>query len=203
MGGKPFDLISEQFYWALDFFLKNGRAAVYPIYKGTYERTGDLDGPTRIPYKGHEHAHKEYLIKWVKDFRRTLDYLESRPDFDSEKIAFYGLSWGAVTGTIIPAVEARIGLNILYSGGFRDSAALPEAEGLNYISRITVPTLMFNGRHDTTFPLETHVRPAFELLGTSEPDKKLLLYETDHNIPIREVIKESLAWLDHYFGPVN
>jgi hypothetical protein len=29
------------------------------------------------------------------------------------------------------------------------------------------------------------------------------LYETDHYVPINEIIKETLAWLDKYLGPVN
>jgi hypothetical protein len=43
----------------------------------------------------------------------------------------------------------------------------------------------------------------FDLLGTPEKDKKLIVYETDHIIPMKELIKESLTWLDHYFGPVE
>jgi hypothetical protein len=29
------------------------------------------------------------------------------------------------------------------------------------------------------------------------------LYDTDHFIPRRELIQESLAWFDKYLGPVN
>jgi hypothetical protein len=42
-----------------------------------------------------------------------------------------------------------------------------------------------------------------DLLGTPEKDKKLIVYETDHLIPINELIRESLNWLDCYFGPVK
>jgi hypothetical protein len=42
-----------------------------------------------------------------------------------------------------------------------------------------------------------------DLLGTPDEDKDLILYETDH-IPLRtEYIKETLAWLDKYLGPVG
>jgi len=43
----------------------------------------------------------------------------------------------------------------------------------------------------------------FDLLGTPEEDKRLVLYDTDHYIPRNGLIKESLDWLDRYLGPVE
>lgn len=56
---------------------------------------------------------------------------------------------------------------------------------------------------DMELPLETSVKPFYNLLGTSEKDKRLILYETDHNLSLNEVVKESLNWLDRYLGPVK
>jgi hypothetical protein len=36
------------------------------------------------------HAYTEYLVQMVKDFRRTVDYLETRKEIDSRKLAFSG-----------------------------------------------------------------------------------------------------------------
>jgi dienelactone hydrolase len=211
--------------FTLDFFLKSGRAVVRPVYKGTYERTGDMNWDKCSPAEEYRYAYTGYLVTWVKDLSRCIDYLQTRHEFDPQKIAFFGFSWGAELGTIIPAVEPRIKANILCLGGFRDTSAELEAQAINYISHITVPTLMLNGRFDMTFPVETAVRPAYNLLGTPEKDKKLeiyetnsikgfsttiwcpeknkklVIYETDHYVPKKDVRKESLEWLDHYFGP--
>jgi len=65
------------------------------------------------------------------------------------------------------------------------------------------PTLMLNGRYDTINPLETQIKPMFDLLGTPATNKKLVLYETDHIPPVNEMIRETLAWLDRYLGPVK
>jgi dienelactone hydrolase len=203
IGGKPSSQGLPEFSFCLDFFVKNGRAVVYPIYKGTYERTGDLNKDKSWPTEEYRHAYTEWLVKWVKDFRRCLDYLETRPDFDHQRIAFLGFSWGGQLGMIIPAVEPRPKANILFLGGFNPRAALPEAHGVNYISRIRIPTLMLNGKYDVIFPLETNVCPAFKLLGAPEKDKKLVVYDTDHYVPKKELIKESLDWLDRYFGRVK
>jgi hypothetical protein len=48
---------------------------------------------------------------------------------------------------------------------------------------------------------ETAQKPMFDLLGAR--DKKMVVDEADH-IPTTVVyIRETLAWLDHYLGPVN
>jgi dienelactone hydrolase len=184
--------------WFLDFILKSGRAVMYPVYKGTYERN---DGQ----YKGvrrKSHTYTEYLIKLVKDFSRSIDYLETRPDIDTAKLGFHGHSWGGRLGAIIPAVEERLKVSILNTGGF-GLEAFPEADEFNYISRVKIPVLMLNGKYDFTFPLETAVKPMFDLLGTPEEHKVLKIYETDHFVPKNEMIKETLNWLDKYFGPIN
>ncbi|MFQ5771873.1 MAG: hypothetical protein ACE5HX_15165 [bacterium] len=55
----------------------------------------------------NSHSYTEYLIQVVKDFKRSIDYLETRPDIDSKKIAYYGMSWGGMLGAIIPAEDNR------------------------------------------------------------------------------------------------
>lgn len=138
----------------------------------------------------------------VKDFKRCIDYLETRQDINSGKVAYYGMSWGGVLGAIIPAVEDRIKASILLPGGLVDRVR-PEVHPFNYVTRVKTPTLMLNGRYDSIFQYETVIKPMFDLLGTPDEHKKLMLYETDHIPPRIEYIKESLAWLDKYLGPVN
>jgi hypothetical protein len=43
----------------------------------------------------------------------------------------------------------------------------------------------------------------FDMLGSPEEDKVLKLYDTDHIPPKNEFVKETLAWLDKYLGPVE
>ncbi len=182
----------------VDFLIKNGRAVLFPVYKGTFERG---DGAL-APIHGGDDSYQfvQYLNYVVKDFRRGLDYLETRQDIDMNRIAYYGMSWGGWLGTIIPAVEDRLSANIILSGGFTGRGR-PEVNQINYIPRVKVPTLMINGMYDSIFPYETSIKPMFELLGT--PEKELKLYETDHIPPRNEFIKETLDWLDEYLGPVR
>ena len=61
---------------------------------------------------------------------------------------------------------------------------------------------MLNGKFDIRPPEKT-IKPMYDLLGTPATDKQLKLYETDHTPPRNELIKETLAWLDRYLGPVQ
>ncbi|HBE41578.1 MAG TPA: hypothetical protein DDW27_10320 [Bacteroidales bacterium] len=187
-------LIKGNWKWNLDFILKSGRAVMYPEYYRTFERK---DGP--LPMEGHKLT--EWLIKACKDFRRSIDYLETRSDIDTNKLGFYGISWGGSMGWI-PAIEGRLKLNILIIGGF-NGALLPEVHAINYLSRVKIPTLMLNGRYDYRYNIDINVEPFFDLLGTPSEHKRLKVYNTDHYVPKDEMIREVLAWCDKYLGPVK
>ena len=109
------------------------------------------------------------------------------------------------TGRPHPAVEERLKASVMLAGGFDfiNPRPLPEANDINYVTRVKVPTLMINGEYDSFLPYETAIKPMFDLLGTPDEHKELKLYETDHIPPRIEFIKEILAWLDKYLGPVN
>jgi formylglycine-generating enzyme required for sulfatase activity/dienelactone hydrolase/predicted Ser/Thr protein kinase len=185
----------------LAFIVKNGRAVLYPVYKGTFER-GDKNTMEVLEFNLDSHQHTEIFIQVVKDFKRCIDYLETRPDIDGRKLAYYGMSWGGVYGAIIPAVEERLKASVLVAGGFSGNAR-PEADQINYVTRVKIPTLMLNGKYDTILQRETSSKPMFDLLGTPAQDKQQKFYETDHIPPVNEFIKETLAWLDRYLGPVK
>jgi eukaryotic-like serine/threonine-protein kinase len=184
----------------LRFLVQGGRAVMFPVYKGTFERGSDE--LLRIHTGDTTHQYSSYCAKVVKDLRRSLDYLETRPEIDRDKLAYFGWCWGGYYGTIICAVEDRLKASVLKNAGFWDFSR-PEANEFNYVTRVRIPTLMLNGKYDPVFPLETAVRPFYDLIGTPPKDKKLLLYETDHYIPENEFIRETLDWLDRYLGPAR
>jgi eukaryotic-like serine/threonine-protein kinase len=62
---------------------------------------------------------------------------------------------------------------------------------------------MLDGRFDFIFPIATSQEPMFLLLGTPKDKKRRVVYDTGHDIPLIEMIKETLDWLDRYLGPVK
>lgn len=53
----------------------------------------------------------------VNDTRRLIDFLQTQPEFDPERIYLTGASYGAITGTVILAKEKRIKAGALVVGG--------------------------------------------------------------------------------------
>jgi len=186
----------DQLGMPLEFALKNGRAVAFPVLKGTFERR------KRELLSWSTLAGRDLAIQQVKDLRRSIDYLETRADIDSDALAFYGFSWGGRIGGIALAVEPRLKVGILNQAGLQH-LDIPETSAINYLPRVKVPVLQFNGRYDTDFRFETSAKPFFELLGTPVVDKKHVVEPTGHFVPQRVVVGETLNWLDKYLGPPN
>jgi pimeloyl-ACP methyl ester carboxylesterase len=179
--------------------MKSGRALVLPIYKSTFERQDGL----HLSLPDESVAYKDHVVMWAKDVSRTIDYLETRKDMRADRVAYLGVSWGGFLGVVMPAVEKRIRVVVLNVGGMRMEKALPEADQINYLPRVTQPVLILNGENDNYFPVETAQKPLYRLLGTPLADKKMFVYPSGHLVPRVEFMKETLAWLDEYLGPAQ
>lgn len=175
----------------IDFLLRSGRAVLYPVYKGTYERRGSVSGKDRV-------------IAWSKDFGRSIDYLETRQDIDRTRLAFYGFSLGGIWGPVLTAIDGRIKASVQLGGGFLQGEFPPEGDPFHFAPRAKEPVLMIVGRHDFVRPVETCQMPMFRLLGAPAKDKRIVLIDTGHAVYLSPaVIKEILDWLDRYLGPVQ
>jgi dienelactone hydrolase len=175
------------------FLVRSGRAVLFPVYQQTYERHREVpEGPN---------YDRELFTQRTQDARRALDYLETRPDIDRTRLAFYSLSMGADMGPLVGAVEDRFRTLVLVAGGL-DEGLPPEVDALNFAPRVRVPVLMINGRYDFGAPFETNQVPLFRLLGSPEKDKKHVVLDSGHAPPWPDVVRETLDWLDHYLGPV-
>jgi len=188
------------FYVFMAPLVKTGRAVIYPVYKGTFERRDE--STAKINWAETSHHHSRYVIQLVKDFKRCVDYCKIRKDLNHNKIAYYGLSWGGLLGPIISAVEERLITAITVAGGLWGNGR-PEVNQVNYISHVKIPFLMLNGKYDSVFPYETSIKPMYDLLGTPDKHKKLILYETDHVPPRNELTRDAVTWLDNYLGEVR
>ena len=180
-----------------EFLVRSGRAVLFPIYKNTYER--------RIPgWRWSPTARRDVLLQWSKDLGRSLDYLATRSDVDSERVAFYGFSLGAVYGPVFVAVEPRLRAALLLGGGIHPSPYLPEVDPLNFAPRVRVPTLMLTGRDDFVRPVATHQEPLLRLLGTPDEQKRIAQFDGGHTpSDINAIVREANAWLDRWLGPVT
>jgi len=181
--------------------IQSGRAVIVPFYKGTYDRR--LEKAT-FPPEGLQS--RNLYIQRSQDLRRSIDYVETRSEIDTEKIAYVGLAWGGQMGPVMIAPEKRIKTGILLLGGICGCQRHPASDPANFAPRVKIPILMLNGREDSLFPCETSQQPLFNLLGTPAPDKRHVIFPGEHNIPWeyrKQYHQEISKWLDRYLGPVE
>ncbi|HVG36070.1 MAG TPA: SUMF1/EgtB/PvdO family nonheme iron enzyme, partial [Pyrinomonadaceae bacterium] len=178
--------------------IKSGRAVFGVVLKGFLERDQPKDykpsPPTKIEYV-------EETAQLIGDVRRGLDYLETREDIDSGRIAYFGPS-SANFKLIVPALDMRYRTVIFMGAGLRGymTQMIPAANPINFVGRIRAPKLLLQGRYDEAAPLKTEAEPLFKLLR--EP-KRLTVFEGGH-IPSPQIFVPTLNnWLDETLGPVR
>jgi pimeloyl-ACP methyl ester carboxylesterase len=170
---------------------------VYPIWQGTYERF-------RAPFDLADAVRTQQ--EWVQrrfDLGRTLDYLETRSDIETDKFGFIGISFGSSWATPLIAVEPRLKVAILVAAGLPQPAPRPSFDPVHFLPRIRVPVLMINGRFDPLFPVDISQQPMYDLLGTPPENKKLVILDTGHVMPRADLLRASSGWLDEHLGRVR
>ncbi len=181
----------------IDYVIRSGRAVLYPVYKGTYERALPESAQATTTT-----AFRERLFQDSKDLGRSLDYLETRADIAGNKIGYLGVSGGAAQGVIFTAVENRFKVVIFLDGGFEDKRPLPGTDQVDFAPRVRAPVLMVSGKYD--FVLEGK-DALLRMFGTPPADKEAVTLETAHDVSEQraDLVRVVIAWLDKYLGKVH
>ena len=147
----------------------------------------------------------------VTDGRWAADYLETRSDIDSTKVACMGYSLGSYIGCILTDVEGRInglvmnvgGTNLeaedyikatygmviwyLYAGGYFPTTHAPDINPR--------PAWMLNGMHDTVV-LPSDSQALYD--GLQQP-KRITWYDSGHSLPTPRATDEAVGYLQILF----
>jgi dienelactone hydrolase len=199
--------VDENYLSAFDFIVRSGRVVVQPIFKGTFDRDDanfsiTYDRLWGTPESSKSTWYRDLTIEWLQELSRTIDYLEIREDTNTDRLGFYGFSWGGWIAPIVLVVEEqRIDAAVLNVGGLDDVYQfLPEVDTFNFVTRVRSPVLMINGEYDTDYPFETAQKPMFDLLSTEPEHKKFYVTPAAHYVPRDVLIRETLNWFDLYLG---
>jgi serine/threonine protein kinase/dienelactone hydrolase len=182
-----------------DYVVQSGRAVVYPVYQDTYERRLQYSLPL-----GSQNI--QLTTDRYKDAARTLDYLATRRDIDTSKLAYLGVSMGSAEGVIYSTLlQNRLKTAVFLDGGYFLNPPQPGTDEAEFAPRMKKPVLMVNGRYDYVFSLELSQNPLFTMLGTPKKDKEHVILESPHDVTEQrpQLVKAVLDWLDRYLGPVN
>ncbi len=179
----------------IDFVIQSGRAVLYPVYKGTYERQQPnvMKTPT---------MERDEVIQQSKDLGRSIDFLDTRSDIDHKRMAYMGVSMAASWGVVFTALETRFRAVIFLDGGFFEGNPLPGIDQADFAPRLKAPVIMIGGKYDW-FQLGRD--SMLRMFGTPPADKKAVLLDTAHNVSEQrsDLVREVVAWLDKYLGKVN
>ena len=135
-------------------------------------------------------------IQAVTDQRRGIDFLFSRPEVDTTKVALMGGSMGGYFGTFVAGLESRFTTVVLTVTGTSSVGATDDAlhrfrHILNFAPRVSAPVLMVNATGDG--------RPFGEELYNAMPEpKQQIWYESEHYLPPREYNEDILNWLHEH-----
>lgn len=186
---------------------------------------GERSKPGRAILEYNINDTVQNIRQQVIDTRRGADYLATRTDIvDMNRLGYFGISMGSLTGAPATAVDTRFKAVVLADGAadfstvFKKSE-LPEfkeivqkikdsgytieqafttlrpVDPLFYVSHISPrPVLLINGKFDEIFPKE-----AMQALhDAAVSPKKVVWYNSGHILPVNSVIIQMLTWFKHY-----
>jgi uncharacterized protein len=162
---------------------------------------------------------RDGYMQTVIDYRRALDYLETRSDIDAKRVTLIGVSMGGIMGAILGGVESRIKCPVLLVAGadrglmsrisqiavwkkiraenpnldFDEvSRIMAPADPLNFVDKISPrPLLMINGTKDDIVPVEANKL----LHATAKEPKKIVWLEAGHSLPRDKASPIIAEWL--------
>ena len=187
-------LMPKELLSGYKYLIDEGYAIIHPIYHNTYSRNKTYN--TFTPDESENY--KNTIIKIGQDYKRSLDYIESRNDFNFENLSYYGYSWGSTTSNYLLAIDNRIKSAFICAGGLMAQKSKKEIEAHYYIRRIKTPIFHIVGKLDGIFGPETY-KPWKKLIGTPKKDLRTIEYdEYGHGIPKDTIIKYHSNWIKKY-----
>ncbi len=148
------------------------------------------DQPVGQRRKGY-FTQREIYAQTVVDYRRAIDYLESRDDIDTDKIGLIGYSMGGTQTFMLTAVESRIKAAVACATPAELTPFTVYAPQ-NHVHGIgDRPFFMVTGNNDTMCPVP-HAKELFELIPS--PTKGLKFYGGSHKLE-PDFVPDAVDWI--------
>ena len=145
------------------------------------------------PRKGY-FTQQEIYIQTTRDYRRLIDYLETRPDLNSARIGMIGYSMGGAQTFLLTGVEKRIKASVAActpADGSKFSSIAPQNFTTGLGDR---PFLMIMGQTDEMCSPEK-AREVYSMLETTKKD--LIFLDAGHKLP-PDYVPLAISWIEKH-----
>jgi dipeptidyl aminopeptidase/acylaminoacyl peptidase len=152
--------------------------------------------------KGWINRLREMTTQTVMDYRRAIDYLETRKEIDLNRIGVIGYSLGGVESFILTGVDPRIKVLTacvtpsIIRQRWPDQHNLSAIAPTNFVRAIKGRAiLMLMGRNDEFNCTVEEARSLYNLIEGES--KELVFYDSGHRLP-EEHVSKVLKWFKNY-----
>ena len=195
IGNNDDSFLPERLLNNFKYLIDEGYAIIHPIYHNTYSR----EKTHNTFWPDDSENYKNTIIKIGQDFRRSIDYIETRKDFNINNLSYFGGSWGSTTSNYLLAIDERVKSAFLLVGGLMMQKSKNEVEAHYYLRRIKTPILHIIGKLDGIFGYGESYLPWKDLVGTEPENLKTIEYDNfGHGIPKDTIIKYHQNWIEKY-----
>ena len=162
---------------------------------GERKSENEYENPSYFIFKKQwRNIERDMLVQTTIDYRRAIDYLETRTEIDSAKIGAIGSSMGAMTTFLLTGVEPRVKVAV--------AKAAPNIQrkysansAYNFAAAIkNQPFLILAGKSDPWSGVHGS-QQLFNLVAS--PKKELIFFDSGHQFP-DEWKDEAVNWIKLY-----
>lgn len=178
-----------------NYLLVEGYAVICPVYFSTYNRKKTI----KTWWANESEEYKNTIIHIGKDYKRSIDFIFSKTEFDVKNLSYMGYSWGSIMSNIMLAIDERVQFAFICAGGLQVQKSKQEIDPAIFTRRITIPVMSITGKNDGIFDYENSQIPMQKLLGTPIEDQEIIVLDNiGHKIPRDFMIQNHLKWLEKY-----
>lgn len=145
---------------------------------------------------------REMVVQTIVDYRRAIDYLETRKEIDPYRIGVIGYSLGGSMSFVLTGVDSRIKVTIACVSPTLMRQRWPNQHNISAIAPYNFvraikgrPLLMLMGRNDNFNYTVEEARALYELIEGES--KEIVFYDSEHRLP-EEHISKALEWFKNH-----
>lgn len=164
-------------------------------YHGERIAFNDYEAPVVFVFqKEWDMRSNSMTVQSVIEYRRAIDYLETRDEIDTNKIGMIGYSMGGFMTFSLTAVESRVKVSVACVTPNIKETYSPKA-AYHFAPYITNrPFLMLMGKNDQFYTVDE----AQQLHDFIVSDvKEITFYDSGHRLPA-EWNEKAVAWIEKY-----